>query len=183
MANLKFSKEELTGLLKAWLAVSMVFYIAFIGITFQGPFLKNFIFIGLITGTAFILHELSHKFVAVSYGYSAEFKSFDKMLLISILISFFGFIFLAPGAVFIFGNVSSEKNGKISLAGPLTNLVLALMFLFIGGQIGSFGFRINSWLAFFNMLPFFGLDGEKVLRWNPIAFGIIILLSGFLAFF
>ena len=142
----------------------------------------DFVIIVLITGTAFIFHELAHKFVAINYGYFAEFRSFDKMLLVSIVLSFFGFIFLAPGAVFISGNVTHDKNGKISLAGPLTNLVLALIFLFIGGSIGLFGFKINSWLALFNMLPFLGLDGSKVLEWNKIIFFVIIGISALMVF-
>ncbi len=181
MVKLKFSVNEVKDLVKAWLAVSIVFLLAYFGWSFEN-FMRSFLIIALIVGSAFILHELSHKFFAVKYGYYAEFKSFDKMLLVSIVLGFFGFIFLAPGAVFIFGNVTNDKNGKISLAGPVTNLILALIFLIIGGPIGLSGFRINSWLAFFNMLPFFGLDGSKVFEWNKMVFFIVIVISALMAF-
>ena len=51
------------------------------------------------------------------------------MLVLAILMSFFGFIFAAPGAVVIKASyIHPSKNGKISLAGPLTNIILALLF-------------------------------------------------------
>lgn len=80
----------------------------------------------------------------------------------------------------ISGRVSKERNGKISIAGPAVNLVFALMFLglfflvqdgFIG-RIFAFGFLINSWLALFNLLPFWILDGKKVLKWNKLVYFI-----------
>jgi len=46
-----------------------------------------------------------------------------------LLFSLFGFIIAAPGAVFIRGMITRERNGKISLAGPMTNIVLAILFL------------------------------------------------------
>ncbi|MBI4154982.1 site-2 protease family protein [Candidatus Woesearchaeota archaeon] len=179
--KLKFSREELKDLLKAWLAVSIAFFIVYFGFSFEDFFIK-FLSIALIVGAAFILHELAHKFVAVNYGYFAEFRSFDKMLLIGIVLSFFGFIFLAPGAVHIFGNITNDKNGKISVAGPITNIILAVLFLFIDVPFSNFGYHINSWLAFFNMLPFFGLDGSKVLLWNKVMFFIVIGIAGLLTF-
>ena len=43
-----------------------------------------------------------------------------------------GFVFVAPGAVYIHGNyIKNSENGKISLAGPATNIILALLFLSI----------------------------------------------------
>jgi|SRR3989338_7036854 len=182
MIRMKFSKDELKDFVKAWLAVSVAFSIMYFGISFDNKFLINFLIIALIVGSAFVLHELAHKFMAIKYGYFAEFRSFDKMLLIGIALSFFGFIFLAPGAVFISGNITNDKNGKISLAGPLTNVILALIFLFIGGYIGAFGFKINSWLALFNMLPFFGLDGSKVYVWNKVVYFLVIGIAGLFVF-
>ena len=82
------------------------------------------------------------------------------------------------------GAISREQNGKISLAGPLTNSILALIFLIILNitqlNIAHIGFQINAYLAVFNMLPFGAFDGAKVFRWNKTAFavgiGIPILL-------
>jgi Zn-dependent protease len=97
------------------------------------------------------------------------------MLILALVISFFGFVFAAPGAVMIYGgNINVKKNGKISVAGPLMNLVLALIFLVImklnlGSSfslIGQYGFFINSWLALFNMIPFWNFDGRKIFIWS-----------------
>lgn len=78
----------------------------------------------------------------------------------------------------------------IALAGPLTNHLLAVLFLplmlFGGylGLIGHMGVLINLFLAAFNMIPFGPLDGKTVLTWNKAAFGAVfavsvILLVGF----
>jgi len=72
----------------------------------------------------------------------------------------------------------------ISVAGPVTNLVLALIFLFLTFSsieiiklIGSYGFTINSWLALFNMIPFWMFDGKKVLQWNKLVYFTILTIS------
>jgi len=131
------------------------------------------------------LHELGHKIVAQRYGCFAEFRSFDQMLILAVLMSFFGFVFAAPGAVMINGPVGVRRNGKISAAGPVVNLILAIAFLWvllmqpvgILKVIAFYGFFINSWLALFNMLPFWNFDGKKVLRWNKKVYGIIVAVA------
>ena len=132
----------------------------------------------IAVGLGFVLHELAHKFVAIHYGFWAEYKLWAEGLVLAIITSYFGFVFAAPGAVYIHGEyISEEQNGKISLAGPLTNIVLALIFLGLLSissaspilqTIGLIGFSINSFIALFNLIPFSVLDGAKILRWNPI---------------
>jgi Zn-dependent protease len=51
------------------------------------------------------------------------------MLLLALGMSFLGFVFAAPGAVHIKGYINKMQNGIFSLAGPLMNLILALVFL------------------------------------------------------
>jgi len=178
--KIKFSKKELQDLTKAWLIISLAFAIVLTNNQiFTTTFLLNFLLAAITVGTAFIFHEMGHKFVAQKYGCFAEFRANDYMLFIAIIISFLGFIFVAPGAVMIAGRVSKERNGKISVAGPAINIIFAIIFLgltflfplgFIG-KIMVFGFFINAWLALFNLLPFWILDGKKVFNWNkPIYF-------------
>jgi Zn-dependent protease len=145
-------------------------------------------------GLGFILHELAHKFVAVRYGLYAEFRMWFEGLIFAIITAIIAkFAFVAPGAVYIHGNnITPEQNGKISLAGPLVNIILALIFLgltpyintnttevsgFILNNLISFGFLINSYLAAFNLIPFTILDGLKVFRWNPLIWGITFVFS------
>jgi len=149
-------------------------------------------------GLGFVLHELAHKFVAIRYGFYAEFKMWVEGLIFALFTAFMvGFAFVAPGAVYIHGDhISREENGKISIAGPLVNIALALLFLalipfviknptdimgFIFRTIVVYGFMINSILALFNLIPFGIFDGAKVLRWNPIIWGITFVAAMILA--
>ena len=79
-----------------------------------------------------MLHELAHKFVAQKYGCVAEFRAFDQMLMLALgLAVLIGVIFAAPGAVMISGMVTRKENGYISVAGPLTNYILGVIFLLL----------------------------------------------------
>jgi Zn-dependent protease len=103
-----------------------------------------------------------------------------------------GFVFAAPGATVIYSTrpdgrtLNREENGKISAAGPVTNLVLCIPFtvlIFATApqsllyQIGIFGVQINAMIAAFNMLPISILDGNKVLSWNIPAFVLLLATS------
>lgn len=190
---MKISAYERMELLKAWFAVSLAFAILFSG-GLTGIFSSKMIFYFLISaftvGIGFLLHELAHKVVAQRYGCWAEFQSDGKMLLFMIAVSFLGFVFAAPGAVVIHGFLDRARNGKISVVGPLMNVILALFFFFgswiMSGAIGdifSYGFVINSWLALFNMLPFWTFDGAKVFQWNKTVFTIVTGIAALLVFF
>lgn len=182
------SEIEIKDLIKAWVAISIAFAIVMRG-SLELNFYYSFIIASLTVGIGFLLHELGHKFVAQRYGCFAEFRAFDRFLILAIAMSFFGFVFAAPGAVMISGPVGVRRNGKISVAGPIVNLALALAFLSILlipptgviKLIAVYGFLINSWLALFNMIPIGNLDGAKVLRWNkPVYILVVIVAVGFM---
>lgn len=171
------SRTEIVDLLKAWFAISVAFTIVQGRQLWADPVSLSVLFsiVAVSAGLGFLLHELAHKFVAQHYGAWAEFRADNRMLLIMLAISFLGFIFAAPGAVFHSGNTTFAQRGKISVAGPITNIALALLFLglsFIIGPVALYGAAINAWLALFNMLPFGPLDGTKVLAWSPAVWGI-----------
>lgn len=158
-----------------------------------------FIIYFFTVGLGFLLHELGHKFVAQKYGFISEFRADFTMLFVMFGIALFSpFILLAPGAVMILGRPTVKQNGIISVAGPVVNLVLAIFFIILSlifqptgifGLITSLGIWINAFLGVFNMLPFWVLDGKKVLAWNkPIYFSvmgslILILIGSFIGFF
>ncbi len=179
--GISFSKIEIKHLLISWLAISFAFTIVLGGLK------SNFLFIfitSLVTvGSGFLFHELAHKFVAQKYYYHAEYRANYSMLLLAIIVSFLGFIFAAPGAVMIMGHVNRKEYGKISLAGPATNFVLALIFLAISilttglvQKAAGYGFMINAWVGVFNMIPFGPLDGAKIYRWSkPVYFSVLAI--------
>ena len=130
--------------------------------------------------TGFMLHEFAHKVVAQRNGAWAEFRAYPLGLVMAILFSLMGFIFAAPGAVYIQGMISRKQNGLISIAGPLTNLALGLAFIIPAlllqtGLLANALFWIgwiNLLLAAFNLLPIPPLDGYKVFKWNlPVYIG------------
>ena len=132
-----------------------------------------------------------HKYFAQKYGCVAEFRAFDIMLVIALVLALMRspIFFAAPGAVFIQGNVNAARSGRISAAGPATNIVLALLFIglkLLAGSVhtsplllsvAAYGASVNAWLAVFNMLPFMGLDGNKVLFWNMKAYAGLLTLA------
>lgn len=153
-----------------------------------------YFFLVLVTvGSAFILHEMAHKYVAIHYGAHATYRAWTIGLFLALVMAFItkgGFVFAAPGAVYIFGNVTRKQNGIISLAGPLTNLALAALFfivlLFAPGlqELAMTGVAVNLFLGAFNMIPIYPMDGSKVLAWNQTVwlgvFGVFaVLLLGF----
>ena len=178
-----FSKKEIRDLIKAWLVLSLAFAIVFNGLNFNLQFIAAILVSAITVGTAFIFHELGHKFTAQHYGCFAEFRSFDNMIFLALILSFFGFIFAAPGAVMISGPIGKRRNGKISLAGPLTNMVLAILFMiihmFTPNIITLYGFIINTWIGLFNLIPFAMLDGKKILNWNKTIYGLMVA-TGFI---
>ncbi len=157
----------------------------------------NFLISTLILGLSFVLHELGHKFVAQSYGAQANYTIWLPGLIISMVIGISSggrFIFFAPGFVAIsttlmsrfgFRHVLLGENeaGQISVAGPLTNIILLFLFKIFSPIIPPAIWIpmviINAWLALFNLLPVPPLDGSKVFFWRRdlwiVLFGISIL--------
>ena len=138
----------------------------------------------LIIVLVFVFHELAHRYVAQRYGCFAEYRIWPIGIALSLLSALTGIIFAAPGAVYIspysrkkshvfafsIAHLTRKEYGKISIAGPLTNIIVGLASL-----ITSFFYtlelfltisQISFFLAFFNLLPIFPLDGSKVMAWN-----------------
>lgn len=186
---MRFSRIEIEHLLRAWVLISLAFAILLSGFRFDATFAIAIVFSAITAGIGFLGHELMHKYVAQKYGCWAEFRANDFMLGLMVLLSFFGFIFAAPGGVYIRNHVTLRKNGIISLAGPATNIVLGIAFAALTfvlpepvRPLGSYGMNINFWLGFFNLIPFPGIDGSKVLAWNKAVYAVALVVSIVLAF-
>jgi Zn-dependent protease len=186
---MRYSRIEIEHLLRAWVFISLAFAIAFTGFSLDAKFAAAVVLSAITAGIGFLGHELMHKYVAQKYGCWAEFRANDFMLGLMVLLSFFGFIFAAPGGVFIMNHVTLRKNGIIALAGPMTNVVLGIVFAGLTfvlpaplAPLGVYGMNINFWLGFFNLIPFPGIDGSKVLAWNKAVYAAALVASILLVF-
>jgi len=189
-----FTKRERRDLLKSWVLVSLAFAIFIAGIDFTTSYLVLLAFslatAALTVGLGFLAHELSHKWVAHKYDCYAEYRSDNFMLVASLVLSLFKVFVAAPGAVHISGHADHEQVGKISIAGPAANIVLALLFLPlfflvsnpIWKNVAGLGTIVNSTLAVFNLLPFGFFDGAKVIAWSKVWYGVAIITSVLLMF-
>jgi Zn-dependent protease len=186
------SRKELTDLIVSWLTISVAFAIVLSpGFLNLSAFAAAFPITLVAVGTGFIFHELAHRQVALRFGAHAAYRAWPVGLIFALLISLGGFIFAAPGAVYIHGNINRKQNGLISLAGPAANLVIALIaFILLTliensflSQIAFFTMYINIFLAGFNLLPVYPLDGSKVFAWNKGVWALVFLPLAFLYFF
>ncbi|GIU69957.1 MAG: hypothetical protein KatS3mg002_1193 [Candidatus Woesearchaeota archaeon] len=109
------SEKEIKDLLLSWILISIAFAILKTENIITDIISKKFVILiiisGITVGIAFIIHELAHKIVAQKYNCWAEFRADITMLIIALLMSFTGFLFIAPGAVIISGNVTKKQNG------------------------------------------------------------------------
>ena len=204
--NLTFSEREIRDLVVAWLALGVAFtlllerdIVAALDLGGQLTGLNptavgEALLVSLLTvGVGFLLHELAHKVAAVRFGQAAAFRADYRMLGFAVVGALVGFLFAAPGAVVHRGRITPRENGLIALAGPVTNLVLAAVFLvpylaveaagtsgFLA-EVAGRGLQINLLLAGFNMLPFGPLDGRKIRAWSTAVWAIVAIPSLVLA--
>lgn len=190
MTAIQFSSREIRDLLVAWLALGVAFTfflrrpLAFGLLQGQLPLGQAVGTLALSLGTVgvgFLLHELAHKVVAIRFDQIAEFRADYGMLALAVGAGLAGFLFAAPGAVYHRGRVTLRQNGLIAVAGPLTNVGIAVAFLPLLAapaleRAAQLGITINLLLAGFNMLPFGPLDGRTVLSWSKVVFGITFVV-------
>jgi Zn-dependent protease len=178
-----FSNKELKHLT---IAALLVFGIGLsLGLFSDTSYIMLIAFATILTAS-FLLHEIAHKIVAQREGLWAEFRLTligAVLTLISIITPLFKII--SPGAVMIAGLADMKRAGKISIAGPATNMTLSTVFLalaFIFPNIGILALAafFNAWMALFNLIPFGILDGFKIFMWDKkswiLAFSISLIL-------
>ncbi len=157
----------------------------------------------VLVAMSYIPHAMAHRVTARSMDAYAEYRIWHPGIVLAILTSFLGVVFAAAGGTRIYtrtgerygltqgGGLTVKTIGLISVIGPLINISLAVLFAFIAVsvqdlQVASvdlhyifrFGSNINSFLAIANLLPFYPLDGYKILRWNTSMWAISLVLAG-----
>jgi len=200
--RVSFGRVELVNIGMALGALTLVFVLVWVNPLFGSIPLEAGVigivvassFVAVLTG--FLMHEIAHKVVAVRYGLWAEFRADTRGLLLAFVTAIFGFVIAAPGAVMIAGPVNLRQNGRISAAGPLTNMAfggsfLAILFAFwpvlyftpwfiLVYQIAI----VNIILGTFNMIPFPPLDGSKIWWWKkPVWAGMFAVFVVMFAVF
>ncbi len=127
-----------------------------------------------IVAPGIILHEISHKIVALSFGLGAEFHASYLFLILGVLMKLvnFGLIFFVPAYVSITGVAANWQFALIAIAGPLTNLLLwvtisiLLKFKLVKKKhipMFMIGKKVNLFLFIFNVIPIPGFDGFQAL--------------------
>ncbi|MFQ6124804.1 MAG: AN1-type zinc finger domain-containing protein [Candidatus Heimdallarchaeota archaeon] len=152
---------------------------------------RNIVFPGLSGGrsylagilltilTGFIGHELAHRSIAKRKGLHARFVLWTQGIIFTLIGLILPIVFIVPGFVFMTGYAGRIAQGKISLSGPLINILNGLILLFLGliTDVSVWGLNFtnvfllaaqyNFFLALFNLIPIGPLDGRKVREWNP----------------
>jgi Zn-dependent protease len=129
----------------------------------------------ILAAPAVVLHELAHKFVAMAFGATATVHAPIGMYIFVILLRLINFpiIFFVGGYVEVAGRLLAWQYALISLAGPLTNiiiyviLILAIKYKLVNRKhhdLMSKAAKLNLFLAAFNMIPFPGFDGYNFFR-------------------
>ncbi len=191
----RFSKVEIRDILISIMVLSVAFTILYRDSGFLRFFEYNnwgdmkyvglFLLCLVLVVISFLFHEFGHKFTAQRFGLWSEFRMWPAGLFLTLITSLLGFLFASPGAVMISGNVDSEKNGKIAIAGPIVNIVMCFVGI-IGCLLTNYSgwviffymlANLNGFLALFNMLPIPPLDGSKILGWNKIVWVVAIAIA------
>lgn len=187
-----FSKKELEDILISVVVLSLALFFIIARSGYRLSIASSLGISFLMVLTAFLLHEMSHKFTAIKYGAWSEFRMWPMGLVLTIITGLIGFLFALPGAVYFSTYRNPIREGKIALAGPTTNLIIGTalipVFFFVAMPASfriavQFLIYINIWLGAFNLIPFPPLDGSKVYAWDKrnwaVSFSIAVILVGF----
>lgn len=193
--RVNFSQKEIKHIgIAAALVVGIGFSIGLYG-NYFGGFLFEWTWammaaFAVVMTASFLAHEIAHKIIAQKKGMWAEFRLTTWGAVLTFASIFLPFRMIAPGAMMIGGSIpSGEDIVKISIAGPLTNLIFSSALLGCAFTIFPntfayllfFAAYINAFMAVFNLIPFGVLDGFKIFSFNKklwaLAFAPAVILT------
>ncbi|MCX8153155.1 MAG: hypothetical protein N3E52_01825 [Candidatus Bathyarchaeota archaeon] len=178
-----FSQKELKHIAIGTLLVigiSLSFSFDYIG---TSSWFIAFSAVAAIITSSFLTHEIAHKITAQWRGLWAEFRLTRWGAILTFISILLPFKIISPGAVMIAGYAHMEEIGKISIAGPATNIVLSTLFLGLTFAsvpyywIFAIGAFFNGYIAVFNLIPVGLLDGYKIFLWNKKVWATAFIIS------
>jgi Zn-dependent protease len=146
------------------------------------------VFAAIMTAS-FLVHEIAHKVIAQKKGLWAEFRLTTWGAVLTFASIFLPFRMIAPGAMMISGSPNGDDIVKISIAGPIINIIFSSALLGFGfalfpsayATVLLFAAYINAFMAVFNLIPFGVLDGFKIFSWNKKIWVLAFAVSAALA--
>ncbi|MEM0355402.1 MAG: site-2 protease family protein [Desulfurococcaceae archaeon] len=190
LSNLIYLNESLSILVTIFV-ISLVFGSIHL---LLGDYIR-FIIVSSVVSLSIIIHELAHKYVAISLGCYSRYVLHPLGLVLTLIsaIPFIPIKIIMPGvtlvSLYTYDPFTFRKiNGLTSIAGPLSNIILAIISIIIRivaypimspiwRSILYLMLRINSWIALFNLIPLPPLDGSKVINWKPTLWLSAFILS------
>lgn len=184
-----FTNEEIRDLIISILILALIFSFPKLE-----NFLENFFIALLIVFFSFLLHEIAHKLAAKKLGCMATYKIWPTGILIGIagmlffratnlplFIALPGFVEIMPYAFGRWGfkvvRLTPKDLGLIALAGVGINILLAVLFKPLPGEVFSELSWINGWIAMVNLLPIPPLDGSKIFLWKEWFWLFLIFIT------
>jgi len=79
--------------------------------------------------------------------------------------------------IYSFSEMTEEHIGRIAAVGIFANLLLAILFYFVGGNFGILFAKLNIWFVFFNMIPISDLDGNKIFFGNLVLWSFLAIVT------
>lgn len=187
--RVRFSQKEVKHIIiAALLVVGIGFSIGLYAFSVW-DFVVMGVFAGIMT-TSFLVHELAHKIIAQKKGLWAEFRLTTWGAVLTFVSVFLPFKMIAPGAMMIGGSMPSGADLlKISIAGPITNIIFSSVLLGVAYTLVPptyaimlfFAAYINAFMAVFNLIPFGILDGYKIFSFNKKVWALAFAASVVLA--
>lgn len=154
----------------------------------------GFTLVSIIASISIVLHELAHKYTAIHLGCFSKYVLHPLGFILTLIsaIPFIPIKIIMPGVTLVFSRTLDPDrerriNGLTAFSGPLTNILLATLALatlsFFNPKLGltrfffTYMLQLNSWIAFFNLLPIPPLDGSKVLSWKTTLWVVSLAIA------